>query len=226
MEIESEWLNLLGELHGKSVAPIGMLPPSAFGSRDDSTEDNTTWQTISEWLGKRERASVVYVALGNELNLSKEEVSELALGLELSGLPFFWALRKRDDSPGLPAGFEERVKGRGLVWTGWVPQLRILHHESVGAFFTHCGYSSIVGAFYFGRPLIMLPFYIDQGLIARIYTEKKVGIEIPRSEQDGWYTSQSVAETIRLVMVEEEGRIYRKKAKEMKVVFADNDLQH
>ncbi|KAJ0047252.1 hypothetical protein Pint_05203 [Pistacia integerrima] len=203
MEIESEWINLLGELYGKPVLPVGLLPPTANDSRDGK-EDNI-WLTINEWLGKQKSRTVIYVAFGSELNLSQNELTELALGLELSGLPFFWALRNRD-------GFEERVKGRGVVWTSWAPQLRILAHESVGAFLTHCG------------PLVMLPFFIDQGLIARVFADKKVGIEIPRNEADGAYTMKSVAEALRLVIVEDEGRIYREKAKELRILFADEEL--
>ncbi|KAD4584219.1 hypothetical protein E3N88_21820 [Mikania micrantha] len=45
-------------------------------------------------------------------------------GLELSGLPFFWALRKPAglDSVELPYGFLERTHNRGVVWTRWASQ--------------------------------------------------------------------------------------------------------
>uniref|UniRef100_J3LDM8 Uncharacterized protein n=1 Tax=Oryza brachyantha TaxID=4533 RepID=J3LDM8_ORYBR len=86
--------------------------------------------------------SVVYVALGSEAPVSVELLRELALGLDLSGAPFLWALRKPRGDGGddvLPPGFEERTRGRGLVETGWVPQIKILAHAAVGAFLTHCG---------------------------------------------------------------------------------------
>ena len=94
---------------------------------------------MSGWTNKK--GSVVYVALGSEVRPSQEDLNELALGLELSGLPFFWALRKRSilgdsDSTELPDGFEDRIKGRGVVYTSWVPQLKILAHDSVGGFLT------------------------------------------------------------------------------------------
>ncbi|XP_044480648.1 putative UDP-rhamnose:rhamnosyltransferase 1 isoform X1 [Mangifera indica] len=222
MEIELQWISLLGELHGKPVLPVGLLPPTAYDNRD-TLEDNN-WLTINDWLGKHEPKTVIYVAFGSELNLSQIELTELALGLELSGLPFFWALRNRDDTVVLPDGFEERVKGRGVVCTSWAPQLRILAHESVGAFLTHCGFSSVTESLYYGQPLVMLPFSNDQGLIARVFTEKKVGIEIPRNEEDGVYTRKSVAETLRLVIAEEGGKIYRKKTNELRVLFADEQL--
>ena len=112
----------------------------------------------------------------------------MALGLEQSGLSFFWALRKQSvagDSVELPNEFEERTKDLGIVWIGWGPQLKILAHESVGGFLTYCGWSSMTKAFQFGRAFVMLPFLGDQGLIERFLEEKQVGIEVPRNKQDG-----------------------------------------
>ncbi|KAM0021938.1 putative soyasaponin III rhamnosyltransferase [Helianthus debilis subsp. tardiflorus] len=87
--------------------------------------------------------------------LSKSELAELAMGLELSGLPFFWTLRKpvgstESNSIQFPDGFLERTRDRGVVWTSWVPQLQVLSHESVGGFLTHCGWGSIVEGLMFG----------------------------------------------------------------------------
>ncbi|EEF30003.1 UDP-glucosyltransferase, putative [Ricinus communis] len=216
-------MNNSGQLHGKPVLPVGILPPSALDSSDDKDD---TWIEISSWLDKHNKGSVVYIAFGSESAPSQEELEELALGLELSGLPFFWTLRKRnnDDSIKLPDGFEERVKGRGLVWMSWAPQVKILAHESVGGFLTHCGYSSIIEALHFGRALIMFPLSLDQGLIARVFEEKKVGVEIKRDEENGWFTKDSVAESLKLVMVKTEGNVYRDKAKEMKKVFGNKEL--
>ncbi|KAJ9190061.1 hypothetical protein P3X46_001295 [Hevea brasiliensis] len=200
-ELESNFSRLVGELHSKPVLPTGLLPPADF---DGSRDQDDVWLTIKECLDKQNKGSVVYIAFGSESELSQPELHELALGLELSGLPFFWALRKRDNSVKLPDGFEERVKGRGIVWTSWVPQLRIMGHESVGGFLTHCGYASIIEALYFELPLIMLPISLDQGLIARIFGEKKVGIEVTKDE-DGSFRREWVAESLRFVMVEKEG---------------------
>ncbi|KAK2656608.1 hypothetical protein Ddye_009660 [Dipteronia dyeriana] len=215
-ELESDWLKLLGELHQKPVTPLGLLPPQV------SLDDNTTDTTIIEWLGEQNRGSVIYVALGSELTLSKEQVTELALGLELSGLPFFWALRTTANE--LPDGFEERIKGRGLVWTSWAPQFRILSHDSVGGFLTHCGWSSVVEGLHFGRALVMLPFLIDQGLNARFLEDKMLGKEIPRDDQNGSFTRNSVAETLRFVILEDQGRIFRENAREIRKLFGDREL--
>ncbi|RLN34383.1 hypothetical protein C2845_PM03G25560 [Panicum miliaceum] len=55
-----------------------------------------------------------------------------------------------------------------LVLARWVPQVRVLAHDAVGAFLTHCGWGSTVeSVFRFGHPLVMLPFVADQGTVAR-----------------------------------------------------------
>ncbi|XP_059624119.1 UDP-glycosyltransferase 91A1-like [Cornus florida] len=226
-EFESEWLPIVEEIHRKPVIPVGQLPATAY--HEDDHED-IAWREMKEWLDKQGKGLVVYVAFGSEAKPSQAELTEIALGLELSELPFLWALRKKRGMADtevieLPEGFEERTRGRGLVRTRWVPQLRILSHDSVGGFLTHSGWSSVVEGIQFGRALILLTFLAEQGLNARVLEEKKMGYSIPRDERNGWFTRNSVAESLRLVMVEEEGKIYRDKVKEMQGIFGDRDIQ-
>ncbi|KAJ6683057.1 GLYCOSYLTRANSFERASE [Salix koriyanagi] len=81
----------------------------------------------------------------------------------------------------LPDGFEERVKSRGVVFTSWAPQMKILAHDSVGGLLTHSGWSSVVEALQFARALVLLTFYADQGLNAKVFEEKKVGFLVPET---------------------------------------------
>ncbi|KAL6225065.1 hypothetical protein ACLB2K_003917 [Fragaria x ananassa] len=222
-EFEPEWLNLLEVMHGKPVLPVGVL--STTPKADD---DNETWRSIKEWLDRHSKKTVVYVAFGTEAIPTQEEATEIALGLEKSGLPFFWVLRTKhgEDSVKLPEGFEERNEGRGVVCRSWVPQLKILAHDSFGVFLSHSGWSSVVEALTFGRPLVLFPLSNDQGLNARYFGEKKVGYELPRDEQDGSFTSEAVAESLRMVIEKEEGRVYRETAKELKTLFGDKERQN
>lgn len=225
-EFEPEWLRLLEDLHRKPVIPVGQLPPTPFLDEDEMD----TWRSIKQWLDLKAKSSVVYVAFGSEAKLSQQELTELALGLELSELPFFWVLRTHSDSGNsdhvqLPTGFEERTEGRGLVCRGWAPQKKILAHESVGVFLSHSGWSSVVEALQLSKALVLLTVSNDQGLNARVLEEKMIGYSIPRDENDGSFTRDSVAESLKLVMLKEEGKVYRDKAKEMSFVFGDRDLQ-
>lgn len=228
LEFEPEWLKLLQDLHRKTVLPVGQLPPTAHNG--GITENDESWLVTKKWLDKQEKGSVVYVAFGSEAKPSQNELTEIALGLELSGLPFYWVLRKQrgptdTELIDLPNGFEERTKGRGVVCTSWAPQLKILSHDSVGGFLTHSGWSSVVEAVVLERALILLTFLADQGLNARVLEEKKMGYCIPRNELDGLFTSDSVAESLRLVMVEEGGKVYKDKVKEVSGLFGDRDRQ-
>jgi hypothetical protein len=102
----------------------------------------TKTEEVANWFGRAKFTSFT--------THTPVPVPELALGLAQSGLPFFWALRKWIE---LLEGFEERTRGSGVVRTGWVPQLKILAHDSAGGFLTHCGWSSVTEAFQFGRAL-------------------------------------------------------------------------
>ncbi|XP_071718899.1 UDP-glycosyltransferase 91C1 [Rutidosis leptorrhynchoides] len=221
LEFEPEWFDLVCKLYQKPVIPIGFLPPSL---ENDDFEENENWDMIKNWLDEQRVNSVVFVALGSEAILSQVELSELALGLELSGLPFLFVVRKSIiESAQLPDGFLERVKGRGIVNVGWVPQVRILSHSSIGGFLTHCGWNSAIEGLTFGRVLILFPVMNDQGLNVRLLSGKKLGVEIPRNEVDGSFTSDSVAESIKLAMVNEEGESTRANVREIKGVFGDKN---
>lgn len=225
MELEAEYLQLLEKFHGKPVIPVGLLPISIPDEGEGGEDD--TWQSINDWLDKHRNGRVVYVALGSEVTLSQDQITELALGLEISQMPFLWAWRKpTGDSAELPEGFKERTRDHGLVWTKWAPQPRILSHDSVGVFLTHSGWSSIIEGLQFGRPLIMLPFAVDQGLNARVMAAKKVGIEIARNDEDGSFTRDSVAESLKILLHDETTRnIYRKEVKKMSDIIGNKNLQ-
>ncbi|KAL1193382.1 UDP-glycosyltransferase 91A1 [Cardamine amara subsp. amara] len=224
-EYEAEWLGLLQDLHRKPVIPVGVLPP-----KEEKFEDTDTWLSIKKWLDLQKTNSVVYVAFGSEAKLSQTELNEIALGLELSGLPFFWVLKTHrgpwDTEPvELPEGFEERTADKGMVWRGWAEQLRILSHDSIGLVLTHPGWGTIIEAIRFGKPMAMLVFLYDQGLNARVVEEKKIGYMIPRDDSEGLFTKESVAKSLKLVMEEDEGKVYRENVKDMKGVFGDMDRQ-
>ncbi|KAF5186328.1 Udp-glycosyltransferase 91c1 [Thalictrum thalictroides] len=232
VELEAEWIKLLAELTEKPVIPVGSLHPATQDYQDEkSPNEEKKWLPIKEWLDKQENESVLYVALGTEARLTENQISEMAIGLEKSNLPFFWVLRTphyhHESSAGkdvitmLPDGFLDRTKDRGIVWTNWAPQVNILAHPSVRGMLSHCGWSSINEALGFGIFLVLMPMTNDQGLIARLLESKNLGLEVPRDLRDGSFTSDSVAESVRKVMVDKEGEILRANAKHMKGVLGD-----
>ncbi|CAN6213459.1 unnamed protein product [Urochloa humidicola] len=168
-EVDGALCPLLDELYGKPVVPCGLLAPydaaraaaaSAAGGAGPDEDEET--ETLVRWLDAQPERSVLYVAFGSEAPLAPEQIREIALGLELAGVRFVWALRAAGGGGEmLPDGFKRRVSGRGVVRVGWVAQVRVLAHAAVGGFFTHAGISSLVESFLFGHPLVMLPLFAD-----------------------------------------------------------------
>ncbi|KAF9608701.1 hypothetical protein IFM89_010833 [Coptis chinensis] len=160
------------------------------------------------WLDGFKTGSVVYCAFGSECVLEKDKLQELLLGFEMTGLPFLVALKPpfgaESVEEALPEGFQERVKGRGMVYGGWVQQQLILRHPSVGCFISHCGAASIWEALVNDCQLVLLPQGGEQFLSARrISTYLNAGVEIERREEDGWFNRESVLKAIKMVMDED-----------------------
>ncbi|PRQ58237.1 putative soyasaponin III rhamnosyltransferase [Rosa chinensis] len=215
-EIEGEYLDLYAKLTGKPVIPTGLLPPKE--SKRESGND-----VIFEWLDKQKPRSVVFVGFGSECKVSKEQVYEIAH----SELPFLWALRKPSwastDAEALPLGFVDRTSKKGLVCMGWVPQIEILGHPSVGGSLFHSGWGSVIETLQFGHCFVVLPLIVDQPLNARLLVEKGLAAEVKRNN-DGSFTADDIAKTLRLAMVEEEGEHLRINARKAAAVFGDEKL--
>ncbi|XP_040381601.1 putative UDP-rhamnose:rhamnosyltransferase 1 isoform X2 [Oryza brachyantha] len=232
-EAEGPPCQLLADIYGPRFLPTGLLAPTA-----GSNGGGEAAADLMRWLDAQPERSVLYAALGTEAPVTTDNVRELARGLELSGQRFLWALRVRgtggDDAAAtppaardglLPDGFERRVAGRGVVCAGWVPQLRVLAHTAVGAFLTHCGWGSTVESLQFGHPLVMLPFVGDQGIVAQAMAAKGVGAEVARNYDDASFRGEDVAAAVRRVMVGEEGKVFDRKAKELRAAVLDEERQ-
>ncbi|CAM0954189.1 unnamed protein product [Alopecurus aequalis] len=216
---------LLADLFGKPIALSGLLAPydaaRAAQQADRVVEGDEESASLMHWLDEQPEKSVIYVAFGSEAPLIPDQVRELALGLELAGARFVWALREPSAAL-LPEGFAERMaaSGLGLVRVGWVPQVRLLARGAVGAFLTHAGWSSLMESFLFGHPLVMLPLFGDQGVTARAMASRAVGLEVPRDNDDGSFGRDDVAATVRRVMADgEEGRAFARNAREFQEIL-------
>ncbi|XP_034708805.1 putative UDP-rhamnose:rhamnosyltransferase 1 [Vitis riparia] len=221
-EFEGEYLSIYQKMLRKPVIPVGLLP------REGSHEiTNQAWRKIFKWLDEQKPKSVVFVGFGSECKLSQDQVHEIAYGLELSELPFLWALRKPDwaieDVDALPSGYSDRTSGRGVVCMEWAPQMEILAHPSIGGSLFHSGWGSAIETLQFGQSPIVLPFVIDQGLNARLLVEKGMAVEIERGD-DGSFSRDDIAKSLRLAMVMEEGEKLRIRAREAAMIFGDQKL--
>ncbi|XP_044494892.1 UDP-glycosyltransferase 79B6-like [Mangifera indica] len=169
-----------------------------------------------QWLGGFQPGSVVYCAFGSQYNPKKEQFQELLMGFELTGLPFLIASRPPIGAPtveeAFPEGFDERTKGRGVIWGGWIQQPMILAHPSVGCFVNHCGFGSMWESLMSDCQIVLVPQLGDQILNSRIMAEElKVGVEVER-EENGWFSKENLCKAIKSVMEEESevGNLVRK----------------
>nr|GMD39808.1 zeatin O-xylosyltransferase-like [Ipomoea batatas] len=178
------------------------------------------------WLDKQPQNSVLFVSFGTMTSMSDEEVRELAKGLELSKHKFLWVLRDADKGNifsgksrriELPEGFEERVKGVGLVVRDWAPQPEILTHQATGGFMSHCGWNSCMESIALGVPMAAWPMHSDQPmnsfLVARIL---RTGLIVREWGKRGEVVkSWAIENVVRRLMGSEEGDEIRKRAQEL-----------
>ncbi|KAK4481695.1 hypothetical protein RD792_012603 [Penstemon davidsonii] len=181
------------------------------------------------WLEKQSPNSVILVSFGTTTSLSDEQIKELAIGLEKSGVNFIWVLRDADKGDGdgevltkadqlLPDGYAERVKNRGIVLGDWAPQLEILGHFAIGGFLSHCGWNSCMESISMGVPIAAWPMHSDQPRNAVLVTKAlKIGILVKEWDhrRDEIVKSSTVESALRRLMASEEGEEMRKRAAEM-----------
>uniref|UniRef100_M1BBC9 Glycosyltransferase n=1 Tax=Solanum tuberosum TaxID=4113 RepID=M1BBC9_SOLTU len=210
--IETKYIDYCLELSNWKVIPVG--PPV----QDPITNDVDDME-LRDWLGTKDENSTVFVSFGSEYFLSKEDMEEVAFGLELSNANFIWVARfpKGEDQnleDALPKGFLERIGERGRVLDKFAPQPRILNHLSTGGFISHCGWNSAMESIDFGVPLIAMPMHLDQPVIARLIVELGVAVEIVRDD-DGKIHRGEIGETLKGVITGKTGENLRAKVRDI-----------
>ena len=210
------------------IGPLILADDKRGGSSKTSPEDAHKCIT---WLDSQPNQSVVFLCFGSLEPFTKEQLREIAIGLEKSGQRFLWVVRdppfhnlsvsiKPNGYPDLdsllPDGFLERTKERGLVVKLWAPQVEILNHSSVGGFVTHCGWNSTLEAVCAGVPLVAWPLYAEQTLNRAVLVEEmKLALSMNESE-DGFVSADEVEKNLRGLMESDEGKLIRERAIAMK----------
>ncbi|OMO89016.1 UDP-glucuronosyl/UDP-glucosyltransferase [Corchorus olitorius] len=127
-ELEFYALNSLVNEATPPIYPVGPILEleGGVGSSDETNVQNSD---IINWLDQQPPSSVVYLCFGSKGYFNKDQVKEIACGLESSGFRFIWSLRLVPTKDGqvtlpgehthlyqvLPDGFLERTAGTGLV---------------------------------------------------------------------------------------------------------------
>lgn len=227
-EMEGPYIDYFHNQFNKPVLQIGPLVPDPHTGKLDDTWGN--------WLSQFPPKSVINSSFGSETFLTDHQIRELALGLELTGLPFFLVLNFPGNLDGsaelkrtLPHGFVERVKDRGIVQSGWVQQRPILAHESVGCNLSHAGFSSVIEGLINDCQLVMLPLKGDQFINSKLMElEWRVGVVVNRRDEDGYFGKEDVYEAVKIVMLETEKEpaiTIRQNHKKWKEFLQNNEIQ-
>nr|XP_043608343.1 UDP-glycosyltransferase 83A1-like [Erigeron canadensis] len=157
-ELESAAFDLFPHL-----LPIGPL----LASNRLGDQAGHFWQedsTCLTWLDQQPASSVIYIAFGSFTIFDQTQFEELALGLELSNMPFLWVVRPgmtEETTAVYPDGFMERIGSRGRI-VSWAPQQKVLAHPSIAGFMSHCGWNSTVEGVTNGIPFLCWPYFADQ----------------------------------------------------------------
>ncbi|KAF3655572.1 putative low-temperature-induced cysteine proteinase-like [Capsicum annuum] len=176
-DLESTYAELYQKIKGKKPWLIG--PLFHFSKREEANTAVKERHSCLSWLDYQEPSSVVYICFGSMVRFSDAQLTEIALALEASDSSFLWVVRKGDklqeneQESWMPTGFKEKMltNNKGLIVTGWVPQLKILNHPATRAFVTHCGWNSILESLTAGVPLLTWPLFAEQ-----FYNEKLVEV--------------------------------------------------
>ncbi|WCJ17789.1 UDP-Glycosyltransferase superfamily protein [Euphorbia peplus] len=222
-EIEAHFVDHLAQNLAKPVLLTGpVLPENADASVDKKWE---------KWLNKFEPGSVVFCAFGSQTRLRKIQFQELLFGFQSCGMPFIAALSQPIDcltmEEAIPDGFEERVRERGIVYGGWVPQEQILNHPSVGCFVGHGGASSMWESLVSNCQIVLVPPKLDHFVHAMIMVEElKVAVEV-KKDKNGWISKASLSNAIKSVMSleGEDGLIIKKNHAKWREFLLDKDIQ-
>lgn len=160
---------------------------------------------------------MLYVSFGSVAAITETDFLEIAWGLANSNHPFLWVVR-----PGLimgskwleplPSGLMENLEGRGLI-VKWAPQLEVLAHSAVGAFWTHNGWNSTLESICEEVPMICMPCFTDQKVNARYVSHVwRIGLQLENGVERG-----EIERAIRRLMdVNAEGKEIRDRALKLK----------
>ncbi|KAJ0735986.1 putative UDP-glucuronosyl/UDP-glucosyltransferase, UDP-glycosyltransferase family [Helianthus annuus] len=234
-ELEPKYVEEFAKVKDKKVwcvGPVSLCNESFQDRAERGNKAAINAHDCLKWLDLREPGSVVYVCLGSLSYASTEQAIELGLGLESTNLPFLWFIRQTSEEFEewlSKEGFEERIKGRGLMVRGWAPQILILSHQAIGGFVTHCGWNSTLEGISAGIPMVTWPHFAEQFLNERFITEVlkigvRIGTEVPVAfnkleESKVILKSDDVKEAVKALMKnDEEGVARRKRSREFAVM--------
>ncbi|KAJ4825628.1 hypothetical protein Tsubulata_029047 [Turnera subulata] len=244
-ELEAAYVDYYMKVTGTKawcLGPLSLLHKCV----DDRIESE---HSCLHWLDTKKAKSVLYICFGSLSRFSKAQTSEIANALEESGHSFIWVIGKTLKSTNgvesedkdqqqeywLPEGFENRIEesGKGLIVRGWAPQVLILEHPAIGAFFTHCGWNSILEGLSAGVAFLTWPGFAEQFYNEKLITQVlKIGVPVGNEHWKVWATQESpligrneIEKAVRLLMDETDETVEMRERASQLAELAKNAVQ-
>ncbi|GAV69918.1 UDPGT domain-containing protein [Cephalotus follicularis] len=224
-ELEQAYADHFRQVMGRKawhIGPLSLCNREIEDKAERGKEASIDERECLKWLDSKKPMSVVYVCFGSVANFISAQLMEIAVGLEASGQPFIWVVRRDKNDKGnedwLPEGFEKRVEGKGLIIRGWAPQVLILDHEATGGFVTHCGWNSTLEAVSAGVPMVTWPVSAEQFYNEKLVTqvlENGVAVGVQRWVRfvGDFVESEKIEKAVKEVMVGDKAEEVRSRAK-------------
>ncbi|KAL2528840.1 UDP-glycosyltransferase 90A1 [Forsythia ovata] len=210
-ELEPRFVDYLNRESKPKAFCVGPLCLTRLPKMEPVLHNKCRW---IQWLDQKlaQGNPVLYVAFGSQAEISSTQLTEIAGGLEESKVSFLWVVKKS----GLELGeeFEDRIKERGMIVKEWVDQKRILEHEIVQGFLSHCGWNSVLESICSEVPILACPMMAEQYINAKMVVEEiKIGLRV--ESRNGIVEAESLKNKVKELMEGENGNEVRKKVKEV-----------
>lgn len=139
---------------------------------------------VTEWIRSSE-PKVVLIHLGSMTYLEPWQVKEMLDGFSSDAFRVLWVMNKsqRQAVPYVPNSF--------LIEAN-VPYLAIVSHPAVIAVVSHCQLDAVQEALYFGKPILCLPFYIDQPDVASRVVDIGAGLSLDKASLSSCVLSHKI----------------------------------
>ncbi|CAL5189709.1 unnamed protein product [Lathyrus oleraceus] len=215
-ELEAETIDTLKHIFSFPIYPIG--PAIPYLELEENTLKNTDHShDYIKWLDSQPDESVLYISLGSFLSVSNAQMDEIVEALNNTGIPYLYVAR------GEASRLKDKCGDKGMV-IPWCDQLRVLSHSSIGGFWSHCGWNSILETLFVGVPILTFPLFLDQvPNSSQIVDEWKNGWKIevsPLLENEVVLAKEDIEVLVKRFMdlESQEGKKIRDRAKELKVM--------
>ena len=133
---------------------------------------------LQQWLDSKPDGSVIMISMGSLAQLTHDQGRIIVSAIRLTNYSVVWSLREknRDILEGL-----ELDKDRYFL-SKWLAQVAVLNHSAVRMAIVHGGMNGVHEAIAYGVPIIVIPFWNDQGDVAARLHNSGAGIQILRNQ--------------------------------------------